>query len=196
MGWPPAEYSELDLQFHPAICKAVAAIRRASAKRSLKCRAPRARSARISGWRLSAIFGVGADEIRVRRPFTESQKPVIQAYPTCLIVKSPGGKLVGWSERIRVRAFPRVRANSGILSRVHRHDEGGFDRRRKIGLPNFYSEVPFTGFRGKAARIAFPDDPRMFQHIDPVGMRKCESNVLLAEQHRNRRCLAQLLQCF
>ena len=68
--------------------------------------------------------------------------------------------------------------------------KGGFDCRMGIGLPNLYSEVPFTSFRGKTARIAFPDDPRMFQHIHPVGMRKCESNVLLAEQHRNRRCLA------
>jgi len=68
--------------------------------------------------------------------------------------------------------------------------KGGFDFRMGIGLPNLYSEVPFTSFRGKTARIAFPDDPGMFQHIHPVGVRKCESNVLLAEQYRNRRCLA------
>jgi hypothetical protein len=82
-----------------------------------------------------------------------------------------------------------VRMIVGVII-IDRHDEGGFDCRRKISLPNLYSEIPFTGFRGKTARIAFPDDPRMFQHIHPVGMRKCESNVLLAEQHRNRRCLA------
>src|SRR6202035_510440 len=56
------------------------------------------------------------------------------------------------------------------------------------------SEVILAGFRGKTAGVALPDDPRMFQHIDPVGVWKRESHVLLAQQYGDRRGLAQFFQ--
>src|SRR5665213_1784480 len=56
------------------------------------------------------------------------------------------------------------------------------------------SEITLAGLGGKTAGIAFPDDPRMLQHVDPVGMRKREGHVLLAEQYRDRRGLAHFLQ--
>ena len=46
---------------------------------------------------------------------------------------------------------------------------------------------PVPGLGGKAARIALPDDPRMLEHVDAIGMRQGESDVLLAEQHGDRR---------
>src|SRR6516162_5141367 len=56
------------------------------------------------------------------------------------------------------------------------------------------SQIAFARFRRKAAGIAFPDDSRVLQHVDAVGVRKSEGHVLLAEQHRDRGGLAQLFQ--
>src|SRR5665213_4153231 len=56
------------------------------------------------------------------------------------------------------------------------------------------SEIALAGLRREAAGVAFPDDPRMLQHIDPVGMRQREGDILLAQQHRDRRGLAQFFQ--
>src|SRR5436309_2012679 len=51
-----------------------------------------------------------------------------------------------------------------------------------------------TGLRGEPAGITLPDDPGVFEHIDAVGMRQRECDVLLAEQHGDRGGLPQLLQ--
>src|SRR5580700_1495187 len=47
---------------------------------------------------------------------------------------------------------------------------------------------------GETRRLAFPDDAGVFEHIDAVGVRQREGDVLLAEQDRNRRGLSQPLQ--
>src|SRR3569833_4644457 len=57
-------------------------------------------------------------------------------------------------------------------------------------------QVTFACLRSKAGRIAFPDDSRMLEHIDPIGVRQRIRDVLLAEQHRNWRGLAHLFQRF
>src|ERR1035438_4373891 len=77
---------------------------------------------------------------------------------------------------------------------LSRHDGMGSGEAMKNDLPNLNSKITLASLRGKTAGIAFPYDPRMFQHIHPVGMRKREGNVLLAQQNRDRRGLAQFFQ--
>src|SRR5580704_3237434 len=55
-------------------------------------------------------------------------------------------------------------------------------------------QITGADFGGEARRLAFPDDARVFEHIDAVGVRQREGDVLLAEEHRDRRGLPQPLQ--
>ena len=59
---------------------------------------------------------------------------------------------------------------------------------RNVNLSN----VAPPASSGEPARRPLPHDARMFQHIDAVGVRQREGDVLLAEQHRDvgRRCAA------
>ena len=52
------------------------------------------------------------------------------------------------------------------------------------------------GLGGEPLRRTLPHDARMFEHIDAVGMRQGESDVLLAEQHGDVGGLAQPLERF
>src|SRR5260370_38149002 len=56
------------------------------------------------------------------------------------------------------------------------------------------SQIPGAGLGREAARFALPDDARMLEDIDAVGMRQREGDVLLAEENRDRRRLAQALE--
>ena len=58
------------------------------------------------------------------------------------------------------------------------------------------SEITLACLCSEAARIAFPDDPGVLEHIDTVGMRKRERHVLLAQQHRDVGGLSQPLERF
>src|SRR5580700_1667411 len=55
-------------------------------------------------------------------------------------------------------------------------------------------QITGADFGGETRRLAFPDDAGMLEHIDAVGVRQREGDVLLAKQHRDRGGLAQALQ--
>ena len=45
---------------------------------------------------------------------------------------------------------------------------------------------------GEARRLTFPDDAGVFEHIDAVGVRQREGDVLLAQQHGDRLSLIHI----
>src|SRR5574337_1261341 len=60
--------------------------------------------------------------------------------------------------------------------------------------PGAALQVVGAGFLREARRVAFPGDARVLEHVDPVRVRQREGDVLLAQQHGQRRGLAQRLQ--
>src|SRR5579883_919834 len=66
--------------------------------------------------------------------------------------------------------------------------------RSRIPLRSNGLQISRARLRGEPRRIAFPDDAGVLEHVDAIGMWQREGHVLLAEQHGDRRGLAQTLE--
>ena len=93
-----------------------------------------------------------------------------------------------WTMRVVAASEPQnaLKPSSVIVGTYPAHDAFARAEGR--------SQIMLRRLLLESIRRAFPGDSRMVEHIDPVGMRQRERDVLLAKQYGDRRRQAQFFE--